>query len=147
MASQVLVGGRVKFVLNGQVIAWGFGVSWSEEMPQEAVDVLDRYEPAEYAVTGYRVTLNARIFRVPGESLRTLGLWPSGGEGPEALRTNILSFAEMDAQVEDSYTGTVVARFHRVKPQSRNVDISPRGIVAKNVSFTAIYHMDEGDVA
>lgn len=143
--THVIVGARAKFTLNGQLMAWAFGVSVSEEMPQEAIEVLDRYEPAEYAVTAYRVTMNARVFRIPSESLRTLGLWPLASTGSDALRQNILNFPEMNAEVQDSGTGVVIAALKRVRPQSRNLDITPRGVVGENVSFTAVYMLEEGD--
>jgi hypothetical protein len=140
--SKVFTGARARFYLNGKLMAWATGVDGSEEITQEPVEVLDRLEPAEYAPVAYRVTLTARVFRVPAESLRALGLWPMRGTDSDTLRQNILTFPEMTALIEDPITGKTIAEFKRVKPQARNFAIAARGIVAYNVTFTAIY-MDE----
>lgn len=146
VTTKVFTGARARFYINDKLIGWATGVDGSEEITQEPVEVLDRFEPAEYAPTAYRVTLTARIFRVPKESLRIMGLWPMRGTDSESLRTNILTFPEMTATVEDPITGKVIAHFSRVKPQARNFSIAARGLVAYNVTFTAIYMDEEGDI-
>ena len=142
---QVYTGGRAKLKINGQLIGWASGVSWTEELTQEAVDVLDRMEPAEYAITGYRVTLNFRFFRIDGNSLSDLGLWPAQGRTSEELRTNLLNFPECVVEVEDSHGGKLLKKFMRCKPQTQNVDVTPRGLIGKNATFTAIYASEEVD--
>lgn len=143
--SKVFTGARAKFFLQGKLVAWATGVDGSEEITQEPVEVLDRLEPAEYAPVAYRVTLTARVFRVPNESLRKLNLWPLRGKNSDELRWNILTFPELTAMIEDPITGAIIAHFDRVKPQARNFSITARGIVAYNVTFTAIYMSEEGD--
>jgi len=142
-SNQVLTGARARFTLNGKTVAWAYGVSWSEELTQDPVDVLDKLEPVEYAYTGYRVTLSAQVYRVPGESLKSGLLWPKNNGSSEDLKNNVYGFAEMEAVIEDSRTGTVIASFTKVKPQARNLSVTPRGIVGKNVTFTAIYIVRE----
>lgn len=143
--SNVLVGARARFFLNGQPIAYAFGVSWSEDLSQEAVEVLDRYEPAEYAITGYRVSLSCRLFRVPGQSLKSLGLWPKGATTSDGLRENILNFGLMNATVFEPKLDKVVAKFEQIRPMSHNFDVTPRGLVGENAAFSCVYATDEGD--
>lgn len=142
---QVLTGARANLKINGQLIGWASWVSWTEELQQEAVEVLDRLEPAEYAVTGYRVTLNFRFFRISGNSLRELGFWPLMGATPEDLRSSILNMPEVTVEVEDTHGNQLLAKFSRCKPQTRNVDINPRGLIGKNATFTTIYASEEVD--
>lgn len=147
--SQVVVGARGRFMINGQQIGFASGVTWSEEYAQEPVDVLDRYEPAEYAITGYRVTLSCAMFRAISDtqdnSLRAANLWPKGGITSDALRENILNFPIMSASAHEVKTDKLIASFAGVRPASRNFTLSPRGLLGKNVSFTALFLTDSGD--
>lgn len=143
--SRIFTGARARFTINGQQVAWASGVDVSEEITQEPVDVLDRFEPYEYAPTAYRVTMSARYFRVPNESLLKYGIFTRTANAPADLRTNILDQSEMEALIEDPRTGAQIGRLFRVKPMSRNLSIGPRAVVGENVTFTAIYHIaDDG---
>ena len=144
--STIFTGARAKFTINGKKLGWASGVDVSEDVQQEPVDVLDRFEPYEYAPVSYRVSLSARYFKIPRESLVSHGIFTMSASNSDELRRNILNQMEMEAQILDVLTNTVVGRVTRVKPASRNMSIGPRGLVGENVTFTAIYYKDEGVV-
>jgi len=82
--------------------------------------------------------MNANVFRVVGQSLKNLGIFP--------LESNILTTGDLEASIEDSVTGRVVALFQGVKAQAKSFDLAARGIVTENISFVAIRVMDESQV-
>ena len=138
MPSTVFAGARARFKVNGQKVAYAGGVSGEEAIDLEPVDVLDLIEVLEHVPVGYRANLNANVFRVVGQSLKNLGIFP--------LETNILASGALEASVEDSQTGRTIALFQGVKASTKGFDIAARGLVTNNISFVAIRCLDEAEV-
>lgn len=145
--SQVFTGARARLTLNGQPIGHCSGVDVSEEVAMEGAEVIDRFEVYEFSPVAYRVSMSARFLRIPRKNLVSAGIFPDGADTPDALRRNILNQLEMEAQIEDPFTGQVMGQLKRVKASSRNMSIGPRAIVGENVQFTAIYHRNKDAAA
>jgi len=138
MATRTFSGARARFKINGEKMAYAGGVSGEESIDYEPVDVLDLLEVLEFVPVAYRTNMNANVFRVVGQSLKNLGIFP--------LETNILTTGDLEASIEDSVTGRVVALFQGVKAQAKSFDLAARGIVTENISFVAIRVLDESQV-
>lgn len=136
-ASNVFSGPRARFKIDGNVVGFAAGVSGSEAIDYEPVDVLDLLEVREFVPVAYRATLSAQIFRVIGKSLKALGIFPQ--------ETNILTSGDLTATVEDTISGNTMSQFESCKCSEHAFDITARGIVSENVTFVTIRLKDEFD--
>lgn len=134
-APNVFSGARARFKVDGNVVGFAGGVSGTESIDYEPVDVLDLLEVREFVPVAYRATLNAQIFRVIGKSLKALGILPT--------EENILTSGDLTCTVEDRLTGNTMAQFEACKCQEHAFDITARGIVSENVTFVTIRLRDE----
>lgn len=135
MASNVFSGARARFKVDGRLVGFAGGVSGSESIDYEPVDVLDLLEVREYVPVAYRTTLNAQIFRVIGDSLKAQGIFP--------VQENILTSGDLTCTVEDSLTGNTPMQFEGCKAQEHSFDVTARGIVSENITFVSIRLRDE----
>jgi len=131
----VFSGARSRFKIDGAVVGFAGGVSGTESIDYEPVDVLDLLEVREYVPVAYRCTLNAQVFRVVGQSLKALGIFPT--------EENILTSGDLTCSVEDNITGETVAQFENCKTQEHSFDITARGLVSENITFVTIRLRDE----
>lgn len=138
MASNVFSGARARFKVDGVIVGFAGGVSGSESIDYEPVDVLDLLEVREFVPVAYRATLSAQIFRVIGKSLKQLGIFPK--------EDNILTSGDLTCTLEDKLTGNTAAQFEAVKCSEHAFDVTARGIVSENVNFVTIRLKDEFDV-
>lgn len=149
--TRVFSGARTLFVFNGEVVGFANGVSGSEEIQYEPVDILDHLEVVEFVPVGYRTTLAAQIFRTvsqgasddvnaPG-SLKQQNIMPKFDD--------IYRIQGVDAIVQDDprLSGKILHQFQGVKTSSYNFSITPRGIVGQNVNFVCIRAKDETEVS
>jgi len=138
LASKTFSGARALFLINSNPIGFAGGMSGSEEIDYEPVDTLNYLEVREHVPVAYRVSLNAQVFRVVGESLKKLGIIPRLEE--------IITSGDLEAAVQDSVTGQTIALFTGVRAAAQNFDVTARGLVQTAVSFVAIRHYDEFDI-
>lgn len=135
--ANVWSGPRARLKINGAVVGFASGVSGSESVEYEPVDVLDLLEVREYVPVAYRSTFNAQIFRLIGNSLKAQGIFPR--------EENILTSGDLDAALEDRVTGKTMALFQGVKCSEHSWDVSARSIVNESVSFVCIRVRDESE--
>lgn len=135
MASQTFSGARAIFLVNGVAVGFAGGVSGEEMIDYEPVDVLNLLEVREFVPVAYRVSLNAQIFRVVGNSLKAQGILP--------IQSDIITSGDLEAAVQDSVTRNTVQLFQGVRCAGHSFDITARGIVQENVPFVAIRVIDE----
>ena len=137
-ASQTFSGARALFLINSVPVAFAGGVSGSEEIDYEPVDVLNLLEVREHVPVAYRTTLSAQVFRVVGQSLKQLGIMPN--------QSDIITTDDLEAAVQDTVTGNTIALFQGVRCAGHTFDITARGIVQENVNFVTIRVLDESEV-
>jgi len=137
-ASNTFSGARALFLVNSVPVAFAGGVSGSEEIDYEPVDVLNLLEVREFVPVAYRTTLSAQVFRVVGSSLKELGIMPEQSE--------IITTDDLECAVQDTVTGSTVALFQGVRCAGHTFDITARGIVQENVNFVTIRVLDESEV-
>ncbi len=138
MAGKVWSGARARFKIDGKKVGYASGCEGTEEVIYEPVEVLDKLEVAEHVPVGYRVTFSCTIFRIVGESLKKLGIFPK--------EDNILTSGVLTATIEDSVTGRTLVQIEGVKAASKNFTVTARGIVGQNVTFVGIRAKDEADL-
>ena len=147
VGTRSFTGARCVFMFNESPIGFATGVSGSEEIMYEGVDVLDDLAVKEHAPTGYRVTLNASM-------VRTIARGPSTDDSPGSIKeqnifprfAEILKVEGVTAAVQDSVSGKIVALYKGVKTASYNWNATARGLVAQNVTFVAIQAFDEAEI-
>lgn len=140
MSTEVFSGARARFKVDGAVVGFAGGVSGSESVDYEPVDVLDLLEVKEHVPVAYRATLSAQVFRVIGKSLKQQQIFPGKrGQGDN----EILNALELTCSIEDKITGEIMAQFERCKAQEHTFDITARGIVSENVTFVTVRLQDE----
>lgn len=137
MAAQTYSGPRAIFLINEVPIAFAGGVSYDETIDYEPIDVLHLLEVKEHVPVAYRVSLNAQVFRVVGQSLKQLGVLPR--------QEDIITSADLEAAVIDSVTQRTLALFQGVRCSGHSGDITARGIVSENVTFVCIRVLDESE--
>lgn len=137
-ASNTFSGARARFKVNGNIVGFAGGVSGSEAIDYEPVDVLDLLEVREFVPVAYRATLSAQIFRVIGQSLKEQGIFPQ--------EANILTSGDLTCVIEDSITGNIAGQFEACKASEHAFDVTARGIVSENVNFVTIRLKDEFDI-
>lgn len=138
--SQTFSGARARLKINGNIVGFAGGVSGSESIDYEPVDVLDLLEVKEFVPVAYRATVSAQMFRIIGKDLKALGIFPTGPD------TNILTSGDLTISVEDKITGNTAAQFEQCKTSEHSFDISARGLVAENVSFVTIRLKMESEI-
>ena len=138
--ADVFSGPRARFLIDGTLVGFAGNVSGTESVDYEPVDVLNLISVKEFVPVAYRASLNAQIFRVIGQSLKALNIFPIG-DTQTILSTGVLSCA-----IEDSQTGEIAAQFTGVNAQEHSFDVGARGLVSENVSFVAIRVFDEFEI-
>lgn len=133
--SHVFTGARARFKVDGIIVGFAGGVSGSESIDYEPVDVLDMLEVREFVPVAYRATLNATVFRVIGASLKAAGIFPT--------LENILTTGDLTCTVEDKVTGNTMAQFEKCKAQEHSFDVTARGLTSENVTFVTVKLRDE----
>lgn len=137
-ASFVFSGARAIVKMNQVQVGFAGGVSGSESIEYEPIDVLDLLEVKEFVPVAYRCTLSAQIFRVIGESLKAAGVFPTVD--------NIITADDLTLAIEDKVTRETMAQFERCKISEVSWDVTARGIVSQNVTFVTIRVKDESQL-
>lgn len=142
---RLFTGARARFSIDGRKVGYARNVAVTEEITYEPIEVLDNIEVEEFAPTAYRVTFTAGQFRIIGETLKSLGFFPSVGANTEEHLENILVSGDLVATVEDTATGKLFATLEQVKVASHNWTIDARGVVGEDMTFVAIRLKDESE--
>lgn len=137
----VIVGARAVFRINGKKVGFAQDVTVREDYQIEDIEVLDNIEVQEHAVLGYRVSMTARILRIPKKSLKQLGIFPITSE----VLTN--PDLNMSATITDNITKETLAQLESVVPESQNVNFGARAISGNDVTFRAIRVKDEAEIS
>jgi len=138
---QVFSGPRALFKIGANPVGYAGNVSGEETIDYEAVDVLDLLEVKEHVPVAYRASLNAAVFRVIGQSLKKLGIFPR--------IQDIITSEAMSATIEDAKPVSggrkAMAYFTGVRASGHSWDTGARGLTSDNVNFVAIRVEDESE--
>lgn len=143
---RLLTGARARFSIEGRKVGYARNVAIGENIEYEGVRVLDNIQVEEHVPIAYDVTFTAGQFRIVGETIKSLGWFPSVGGNTEEHLENILLSGDLTATVEDTKTSSIIATVEQVKVSSHNWTIDARGVVGEDVTFVAIRVKDESEI-
>ncbi len=139
-------GARTRFSLGGKKVGYARNVRVTEEIEYQPIEVMDNIEVEEYVPVAYRVTFSASMFRIVGETVKSLGWFPKAGANTDEHLLNILTNGDLVAQLEDTKTGKVIQTLEQVKIASQSHSWDARGVVGTDAVFNAIRMKDESEV-
>ena len=138
MANRAIAGARAELYFKGTTLAgWATGVSATESIQNERINVLGNIDSVEIEPIGRTVTMTADFVRILNNSIQNMGIWPKGDT--EA----VINFEEMIAVLFDSVTGDQIATAVGVKAENRSWRIDRNGVKTVNCTFQARLLGDE----
>lgn len=141
-------GARCTFVLDGQVVAYARSVSWSFAIEYTENRVLNRLSVESFSPVSYRTTLSFSMFRIPKQSLTTLGFFPKTGSTTSDQVTNALTIAPLTAVIVDNASGVAIGTFTGVKISSGSFSLDSGGsVLGTQVDCVATLYYDESELA
>lgn len=143
---RLFTGARARFSVNGVRVGYARNVSITEEIEYFPVEVIGNIETEEHVPVAYRVRFTASMFRIIGETIKTLGLFPNVGGNTDEHLTNVLTSGDLVATIEDTKTGKIFATVEQVRVASHSFTIDARGVVGEDMEFVAIRLLDESEV-
>ena len=135
--AEVFSGARAKLIVDGAEIGFATGVSASEQIQLQRVDVLGNIDSQEIVPVGRVVSVQADFVRIANQSLNDLGIMPRGGT------TDVINFPEITLEVYDQISDVPVWRVEGARCESRSWQVQSGSIVTANASFQARRLYDE----
>lgn len=135
--ADVFSGARAKLIVNGAEIGFATGVSASENIQLQRVDVLGNIDSQEIVPVNRVVSVQADFVRITNESLNELGIMPRGNT------IDVLNFPEITLEVYDQVGDSPVWRVEGARCESRSWQVQSGSIVTVNASFQARRIFDE----
>jgi len=135
--ADVFSGARAKLIINGSEIGFATGVSASEQIQMQRVDVLGNIDSQEIVPVNRVVSVQADFVRITNESLQELGIMARGGTA------DVLNFPEITLEVYDQISDIPVWRVEGARCESRSWQVQSGSIVSVNASFQARRLYDE----
>tara|TARA_Y100000114_G_C11649320_1_gene273342 strand:- start:79 stop:516 length:438 start_codon:yes stop_codon:yes gene_type:complete len=140
LAGRTITGARCKLLIRGVEVGFATGISISENIQQQPIDILGEIDSVEIEPTGRSVSMTANLVRIKGETVQSLGIWPKVDGGT----VEAVNFPAMDALILDSVDdSTVLYKVEGLKCQSRSLNVDARGVFSLNVSFIGLRMFDE----
>ena len=135
--ADVFSGARANLIVNGAEIGFATGVSASENIQLQRVDVLGNIDSQEIVPVNRVVSVQADFVRITNESLNELGIMPRGNT------IDVLNFPEITLEVYDQVGDSPVWRVEGARCESRSWQVQSGSIVTVNASFQARRIFDE----
>ena len=128
-------GARITLKINGQLVGFAFGISWTINTTVVEVNTIDDYLP--YELAPQRLTVNGTIsaLHIPGQSVGVL-LWQ-----PDLL--NFLTQQYIAIEARDSATDQLVFYTDKAMITSRTEDIRVDSLAQVQLQWRAIGYRDE----
>jgi len=143
---RLFTGARARFSINGVKVGYARNVAVTEQVEYFPAECLDNIEVEEHVPIAYRVQFTASMFRIIGETIKTLGFFPEVGGNTEEHLANILVSGDLVATIEDTKTSKIFATLEQVKIASHSWAIDARGIVGEDLEFVATRIRDESEI-
>lgn len=140
LAGRTVTGARCKLLINGVEVGFATGISITENIAQQPIDVLGDIDSVEIEPTGRSVSMSANMVRIKSQTMQSLGIWPKVDGGT----VEAVNFPAMDGLVLDAVDAdTVLYKVEGLKCQNRSLSVDSRGIMSLNVSFIGLRLFDE----
>jgi hypothetical protein len=133
--NRIFTGARARFMVEGKKVGWATGVNVDEAIEYQPARVLDNIEVEEHVPVAYDVSLSFETLTIVGQTLKSLGLFPKGGQaGPSSRLRNILTMGELSVGIEDNQTEQVQLLVTGVKIARQGIQIQAGNISGTNVT-------------
>ena len=134
-------GARAELYFDGTKLAgWATGVSATENIQNQRIDVLGNIDTEEIEPVGRSVTMTADFVRILGTSLQEMGIWPKGGTA------DVVNFPPMDAILFDAVGTTPIYKVKGLKAENKSWRVDRTGVMTVNATFQGIKMNDESGV-
>jgi len=143
---RVFTGARARLLINGVKVGYARNCSGREEITYEPIKVLDNIQVQEHVPTAYVVSFSAGLVRIIGETVKSLGYFPTLGSNPDEHLKNVLTSGALTVTIEDNQTGNIFMTLEQAKATSNNWSIDAQGVVGTDMEFVAIRLRDESEV-
>jgi hypothetical protein len=143
---RVFTGARARLLINGVKVGYARNCSGREEIQYEPIKVLDNIQVQEHVPVSYVVSFSAGFVRLVGETVKSLGYFPTLGSNPADHLKNILTSGALTITIEDNQTGSIFMTLEQAKASSNNWSIDAQGVVGYDMEFVAIRMRDESEV-
>ena len=116
---------------------WATGVSGSENITLQRVDVLGDIDSKEIEPVARTVTMTADFVRIIGASLQALGIIPTGDTA------QVINFPSLTAEIYDEVGDQMIYRVEGLKTESRSWRVDRQGLMTVNCTFQGRRMYDE----
>lgn len=143
---RVFTGARARLLINGVKVGYARNCSGGETISYERIKVLDNIQTQEHVPVDYDVRFSAGMVRIIGETIKSLGYFPSLGSNPADHLKNVLTNGVLTVTIEDASTGAIYMTLEQARVTSSNWSIDAVGVVGQDMEFVAIRSRDESEV-
>jgi len=138
---RAIAGARAELYFDGTKLAgWATGVSATENIQNQRIDVLGDIDSKEIEPIGRTVTMTADFVRILGKSLQEMGIWPKGETA------DVINYPEMTALLFDATTNEQIYKVVGVKAENKSWRVDRTGVMTVNATFQARKMHDETGV-
>lgn len=133
--AKYLSGARCVLRMNGKIVGFAFGISWTIATEAVEINTIDDYMPYELAPSRISVSGQIQGFRIPGS-----------GPGQALLQTDSLNFLYqryIEIEVRDSQTNNLIFLTKRALVTSRTENVRSDALSEMTLNFKAIGFADE----
>jgi len=139
--SRAIAGARAELYFDGSKLAgWATGVSATENIQNQRIDVLGDIDTKEIEPIGRSVTMTADFVRILGTSLQEMGIWPKGET------VDVVDYPPMDAVLFDSISEDPIYKVKGLKAETKSWRVDRSGVMTLNATFQGIKMGDETGV-
>lgn len=143
-----ITGARCVFVLGGQVVAYCRSVSWSFQYEYSELRVLNNLAVEDHVPVSYRASLSFSQFRIPKQTLTTMGFFPKTGATPNEQLESVLTIPPLTAVIVDGISGSAIATFVGVKIAGGSFSLDAGGNILGNEVDAVVKRIyDESETA
>lgn len=143
-----ITGARCLFMISGQVMALGNSISWSHQIEYSEIRTLNNLRVVDHVPVTYRATVSFGMFRVPKQTLTTMGFFPQTGATNNEQLANVLTLPTLTVVVVDTVSGAAIATITGVKISGGSFTLDAGGgILATNVDAVAQAVFEESEIS
>lgn len=140
---RIFTGARARLLIGGVKVGYAKNCNGRETLQYERVKVLDNIRTKEHVPVDYDVSFSMGMVRIVGETVKSLGIFPSLGANVDEHLRNILTSGDLTVTIEDNQTGKLIMTLGEAVSSSNNFSIDAIGIVGTDMDFMAITMRDE----
>ena len=137
--TRLFAGARAVLKVNGKTIGYCTGISGTETIDYQPVEVLGQADVQEYMLVARRVNFTASFVRILKDSLVASSLFPKG----DMATLDLIDFPEMSVTVFDDVEDSAVYKFEGVRPTNRSFTVDKSSVMSVNASFVALTMTDD----